>query len=84
MNRFQFVADHSTTSGAGPRRGWSVKRLCELVEIERSTYYAWLKAAPARRERSEADAALAERSGPSTTPTSSGCSPDHRRAQLRC
>ena len=37
------------------------KRLCELVEIERSSYYAWRKAAPAREERARADAELAER-----------------------
>ena len=61
MNRFQFVADHSTTSSAMARPGWSVKRLCELVEIERSSYYAWLKAAPARGRRAQADAQLAER-----------------------
>ena len=53
MSRFQFVADNSTT--------FEVKRLCELVEIERSSYYAWLKAAPAREERASADAELAER-----------------------
>ena len=53
MNRFQFVADHCTT--------FEVKRLCTLVEIERSSYYAWLKAAPARRQRAAADAALAAR-----------------------
>jgi len=35
-----------------------VKRLCELVEIERSSYYAWKAGAPARVA---ADAALAER-----------------------
>ncbi|VFA88819.1 Uncharacterised protein [Gordonia paraffinivorans] len=40
MSRFQFVADNSTT--------FEVKRLCELVEIERSSYYAWVKAAPGR------------------------------------
>jgi transposase InsO family protein len=61
VNRFQFVADHSTTSSAMVRPGWSVKRLCELVEIERSSYYAWLKAAPARGQRAQADAQLAER-----------------------
>ena len=33
MSRFQFVADNSAT--------FEVKRLCELVEIERSSYYAW-------------------------------------------
>ncbi|MBM7509617.1 transposase InsO family protein [Nocardioides salarius] len=53
MSRFQFVADNSAT--------FEVKRLCELVEIERSSYYAWLKAAPARQERARADAELATR-----------------------
>ena len=53
MSRFQFVADNSAT--------FEVKRLCELVEIERSSYYAWLKAAPAREERARADAELVER-----------------------
>ena len=52
MSRFQFVADNSAT--------FEVKRLCELVEIERSSYYAWLKAAPAREARAADDAALAE------------------------
>jgi transposase InsO family protein len=61
VNRFQFVADHSTTSSATVRPGWSVKRLCELVEVERSSYYAWVKAAPARRARAAADAELAGR-----------------------
>jgi hypothetical protein len=53
VSRFQFGADHSTT--------FEVKRLCELVEIERSSYYAWQAAAPAREARAAADAALAER-----------------------
>lgn len=53
MSRFQFVADNSAT--------YPVKRLCELVEIERSSYYAWKAGAPARAERAAADAALAER-----------------------
>ena len=57
MTRFQFVADHCATSCADR----SVKRLCELVEIERSSYYAWLKAAPARQARAAADAQLADR-----------------------
>lgn len=57
MSRFQFVADNSATS----RPGWTVKRLCELVEIERSSYYAWKAGAPARAERAAADAALVER-----------------------
>ncbi|WP_166139951.1 IS3 family transposase [Nocardioides ochotonae] len=53
VSRFQFVADNSAT--------YPVKRLCELVEIERSSYYAWLKAAPAREERARADVELATR-----------------------
>ena len=53
MSRFQFVADHSAT--------FEVKRLCELVEIERSSYYAWKAGAPARAERAAADAELETR-----------------------
>lgn len=53
MSRFQFVADNSAT--------FEVKRLCELVEIERSSYYAWKAGAPARAARAAADAELAER-----------------------
>lgn len=52
MSRFQFVADNSTT--------FEVKRLCELVEVERSSYYAWKAGAPARAERAAADAELAK------------------------
>ncbi|MBK7820245.1 MAG: IS3 family transposase [Tessaracoccus sp.] len=40
VSRFQFVADNTAT--------FEVKRLCELVEIERSSYYAWKAGAPAR------------------------------------
>lgn len=53
MSRFQFVADNSAT--------YEVKRLCELVEIERSSYYAWKAGAAARAARAAADAALAVR-----------------------
>jgi transposase InsO family protein len=53
VSRFQFVADNSAT--------FEVKRLCELVEIERSSYYAWQAGAPARAARAAADAALIER-----------------------
>ncbi|PJI95191.1 transposase InsO family protein [Luteimicrobium subarcticum] len=53
MSRFQFVADHSAT--------FEVKRLCQLLEIKRSSYYAWRAAAPARAVRAAADAALASR-----------------------
>jgi transposase InsO family protein len=53
VSRFQFVADHSTT--------YEVKRLCELVEVERSSCYAWKAAASAHEERATADARLAMR-----------------------
>lgn len=53
MSRFQFVADHCAT--------FEVKRLCQLLEVERSSYYAWRNAAPARAARAAEDAALAER-----------------------
>ena len=53
MSRFQFVADHRDT--------FEVKQLCETVQIHRSSFYAWMKAAPGRAERATADAALAER-----------------------
>ena len=50
MSRFQFVADNSAT--------YPVKRLCELVEVTRSSFYAWKAGAPARAERATADAEL--------------------------
>ena len=53
MNRFQFVADH--------QHAYMVKRLCQAVEVSRSSFYAWCAAAPARAERVVADAELAER-----------------------
>ena len=53
VNRFQFVADH--------RDAFEVKRLCEIVQVARSSFYAWLAAAPVRAVRASADTALAER-----------------------
>ena len=53
MTRFQFVADH--------QHAFEVKRMCELVEVERSSFYAWCAAAPAREARAAADAELADR-----------------------
>ncbi len=51
MTRFQFVADH--------QHAYEVKRLCALLDVERSSYYAWRKAEPDRAARADADAALA-------------------------
>jgi transposase InsO family protein len=53
VSRFQFVDDHRDT--------YEVKRLCECVEVERSSYYAWQDAAPDRAARAAADGELAER-----------------------
>ncbi len=53
MNRFQFVQDHKGAFG--------VKRLCQVVEIARSSFYAWPRAAPGRAARAADDQLLAER-----------------------
>jgi len=53
VSRFQFVADHQHT--------FEVKRLCQIVEVSRSSFYAWAKAADRRARRAAADAQLAER-----------------------
>ena len=53
MNRFQFVADHS--------HAFEVKRLCEAVEIARSSFYAWLDSAGRRAAKATDDAVLAAR-----------------------
>ena len=53
MTRFQFVADH--------RHAFEVKRLCTVLQVSRSSFYAWLAAAPTRAARAGRDAALTER-----------------------
>jgi transposase InsO family protein len=53
VTRFQFVADHRDT--------FEVKRLCEVIEVNRSSFYAWDAAAESRAERAEADEELAMR-----------------------
>ncbi len=53
MSRFQFVVDHRDT--------YEVKRLCQVLEVNRSSFYAWAEAALAREQRAAADQALAER-----------------------
>lgn len=53
MSRFQFVADH--------RDAFGVKRLCTALNLSRSGFYRWLKAAPARAAKKAADAALTRR-----------------------
>ncbi len=53
MSRFQFVAEHQST--------FEVKRLCQVVQIARSSFYKWLGAAPTRAARRADDQALAAR-----------------------
>lgn len=53
MSRFQFVADHL--------HAFEVKWLCAVVEVARSSFYAWLAGADARAAKAAADEALAER-----------------------
>jgi transposase InsO family protein len=53
VSRFQFVADH--------RDAFEVKWLCAVVEIARSSFYAWLAGADARAARKAADEQLAAR-----------------------
>lgn len=52
MNRFQFVDDHHPAFG--------VKRLCQVLCLNRSSYYKWRDSAEARAAREAADQALAE------------------------
>ena len=53
MSRFQFVADHCDA--------FEVKWLCAIVEVARSSFYAWLAGADGRAARTAADQALRAR-----------------------
>ncbi|GLW75507.1 transposase [Kitasatospora phosalacinea] len=53
MSRFQFVHDH--------RDAYEVKRLCQVLDVNRSSYYKWLGGADARAARRREDQVLAER-----------------------
>ena len=53
MSRFAFISAH--------RGDFPVKRLCQVLEVNRSSYYKWCTAAPARAARERADAAGAAR-----------------------
>ena len=50
MSRFQFVRDHRTD--------YSVKRLCEVLGVNRFSFYKWMRAAERRQQRMLGDAAL--------------------------
>ncbi|MFG2526037.1 IS3 family transposase [Streptomyces sp. NPDC048527] len=51
-SRFQFVDDHRST--------YEVKRLCQVQDVNRSSYYKWLAGAEARATRQREDRILAE------------------------
>jgi transposase InsO family protein len=51
-SRFQFVDDHRDT--------YEVKRLCQVLDVNRSSYYKWLAGAEARAARQQEDRVLAE------------------------
>lgn len=53
VTRFQFVANH--------RDAFEVKRMCQLVEVSRGSFYAQEAAAEARAARAAADETLAAR-----------------------
>lgn len=50
-SRFQFVDDHRAT--------YEVKRLCQILDVNRSSYYKWLAGAEARATRRREDLVLA-------------------------
>ena len=81
VNRFQFVEDHKDAYG--------VKRLCEVIQIARSSFYAWLAAAPGRAARAAADAARSCGANPCAAGPRAGWrsrlwgAADHRRPQRR-
>ncbi|MFD1275928.1 IS3 family transposase [Streptomyces kaempferi] len=52
ISRFQFVDDHRDT--------YEVKRLCHVLDVNRSSYYKWLAGAEARAARQHEDRILAE------------------------
>ncbi|MFD6624291.1 IS3 family transposase [Streptomyces diastaticus] len=51
-SRWRFISDHHLEYG--------IQRLCRIFRVSRSGFYRWRTAAPARRERAEAEMALTE------------------------
>ncbi|WP_420082692.1 hypothetical protein ACN6AT_35760 (plasmid) [Streptomyces sp. JL4002] len=51
-SRFQFVDDHRAT--------FEVKRLCQVLDVNRSSYYKWLAGAETRAARQREDQVLAQ------------------------
>uniref|UniRef100_A0AAU3HPH0 Transposase n=1 Tax=Streptomyces sp. NBC_01393 TaxID=2903851 RepID=A0AAU3HPH0_9ACTN len=57
-SRFQFVDDHRDT--------YEVKRLCQVLDVNRSSYYKWLADAEARAARQRKTGSWPRRSARST------------------
>ena len=53
MIRFQFVEDHRDTH--------EVKRMCQVLNIHRSSDYKWVNARQARQAKQQADDAVVAR-----------------------
>ncbi|WP_372412218.1 IS3 family transposase [Streptomyces luteireticuli] len=53
VNRCRFIEDH--------HRAWGVKRLCQVLEVARSSFYKWRRGRAGCAERERADQALAGR-----------------------
>lgn len=47
MIRLRFVQDHQAE--------YSVERMCKLVEVPRSSFYAWRSRTPSARDRADAE-----------------------------
>ncbi|MFF1308198.1 hypothetical protein [Streptomyces sp. NPDC058307] len=58
ISHFQFVDDHRDT--------YEVKRLCQVLDVNRSSYYKWLAGAQARVARRHQDRILTQGSARST------------------
>jgi hypothetical protein len=52
-SRCQFVDDHRDT--------YEVKRLCQVLDVNRSSYHKWLAGAEARAARQHKDRVLADK-----------------------
>lgn len=53
MIRFKFIRDHRTE--------YSVKRMCHVLKVRRSSYYKWKNTQAARRQKVLDDAVLGAR-----------------------
>lgn len=56
MSRYAFISDHRATDAI-----YSVQRLCQVLKVTRSGFYAWRAGAARRAEQAAADAGLTDR-----------------------